>query len=99
MMLTKYRHFALIAAITLLILAALFTSISRPIVAAEELPNQLSDTAFWKLATELSEPGGYFRSDNFVSNEENFQFVIPELKTTTKPAGVYLGVGPDQNFT
>jgi hypothetical protein len=99
MMLTKYRHFAVISAITLFILAGLFTSTTRPIVAAEELPNRLSDAAFWKLATEFSEPGGYFRSDNFVSNEENFQFVIPELKTGTRPGGVYLGVGPDQNFT
>jgi hypothetical protein len=99
MMLTNYRQFAFIGAVSLLMLAALFTSTSRPIVAAEELPKQLSDSAFWTLATEFSEPGGYFRSDNFVSNEDNFQFVIPELKTTTKSAGVYLGVGPDQNFT
>jgi hypothetical protein len=66
---------------------------------AEELPEQLSDEAFWKLVTELSEPGGYFRSDNFVSNETMFQYVIPELKKTTKQDGVYVGVGPDQNFT
>jgi hypothetical protein len=66
---------------------------------AEELPKQLSDEAFWKLVTELSEPGGFFRSDNFVSNETMFQYVIPELKKTTKQDGVYLGVGPDQNFT
>ena len=40
-----------------------------------------------------------FRSDNFVSNEITFQWVIPDLLRTTKPGGVYLGVGPDQNFT
>src|SRR5262249_29023363 len=55
--------------------------------------------SFWKLATDFSEPGGYFRSDNFVSNEETFQFVLSDLKKLTKPGGVYLGVGPDQNFT
>ena len=48
--------------------------------------------------TEFSEVGGYFRSDNFVSNETTFQYVIKDLKKT-KPNGVYLGVGPDQNFT
>jgi hypothetical protein len=68
-------------------------------IAAAELPSQLSDEEFWKLVTGLSETGGYFRSDNFVSNEMTFQFVIPELKNTIRPGGVYMGVGPDQNFT
>lgn len=66
---------------------------------AQELPSRLADSTFWKLITDFSEPGGYFRSDNFVSNELAFQYVIPTLQKTTKPAGVYLGVGPDQNFT
>jgi len=51
------------------------------------------------MITEFSEPGGYFRSDNFVSNETSYQYVIPELQRTTRPGGVYLGVAPDQNFT
>src|SRR6185436_19115192 len=59
---------------------------------------QLSDEAFWKMVTEFSEAGGYFRSDNFVSNETAFQYVLNGLKKT-KSGGVYLGVGPDQNFT
>lgn len=75
-------------------------SVTTPsFLATEELPKQLSDEAFWKLITDFSEEGGYFRSDNFVSNETAFQFVIADLKKTTKPGGVYLGVGPDQNFT
>jgi hypothetical protein len=68
-------------------------------VAAETLPSRLSDRAFWQLVTELSETGGYFRSDNFLSNENAFQSVIPELKSTVPTGGVYLGVGPEQNFT
>ncbi len=64
-----------------------------------QLPAKLSDSAFWKLVTDISEPGGMFRSDNFVSNEITYQWVIPDLLRTTKPGGVYLGVGPDQNFT
>ncbi len=67
--------------------------------AAEEIPAQLTDEAFWKLVADFSEPGGYFRSDNFVSNEDGFQTVIPQLKRNTSPGGVYFGVGPDQNFT
>jgi hypothetical protein len=69
----------------------------KPVVA--ELPAQLSDSAFWSLVTESSEPDGYFRSDNLVSNELTFQHVIPELLEVIPPGGVYLGVGPDQNFT
>jgi hypothetical protein len=67
--------------------------------AQSTIPDRLSDYDFWKLVNDVSEPGGYFRSDNFLSNELGFQYPIPELKRTTKPGGVYLGVGPEQNFT
>ena len=32
------------------------------------VPGRLADTTFWRMFSEMSEPGGYFRSDNFVSN-------------------------------
>jgi hypothetical protein len=48
---------------------------------------------------DLSEPGGAFQFENFVSNEITFQRVIPELKQTVRRDGAYLGVGPEQNFT
>ena len=64
-----------------------------------EIPPRLSDSTFWRLVTDFSEPSGFFRSDNFVSNETSFQYVIPELARTVRPGGVYLGVAPDQNFT
>ena len=67
--------------------------------AAETLPARFSDKAYWQLITDLSEPGGSFRSDNFLSNENAFQTVIPDLKATLPTGGVYLGVGPEQNFT
>ena len=67
--------------------------------AASTIPAQISDAEFWRMITDFSEPGGYFRSDNLVGNELTLQEVIPELKRTTSPNGVYLGVGPDQNFT
>ena len=38
-------------------------------------------------------------SDNLVSNELTFQWVIPELQRRTSEGRAYLGVGPDQNFT
>jgi hypothetical protein len=65
----------------------------------DSLPAKLSDQEFWALIDDYSEANGYFQSDNLVSNEDTFQFVIPRLLQITKPGGVYLGVGPDQNFT
>lgn len=66
---------------------------------AAGIPPRLSDGEFWRLTAELSEPEGFFNSDNLVSNEDTFQHVIPELTRTVAPGGVYVGVGPDQNFT
>ena len=65
----------------------------------EALPDRLDDATFWSLITEFSEPSGFFRSDNLVSNETQFQEVIPALQTRVAPASAYLGVGPDQNFS
>src|SRR5439155_22619558 len=66
---------------------------------AATLPASISDQAFWELISELSEPGGFFHSDNFTSNEATFQHVIPELTKNLATGGAYLGVGPEQNFT
>ncbi len=66
---------------------------------ATSLPVRLTDQQFWRLSVDLSEPGGSFRSENLVSNEHTFQYVIPALKRRVAPDSVYLGVAPDQNFT
>ena len=64
-----------------------------------QAPDSLTDAEFWKFFTSMSEPDGYFLSENFVSNEVSFQEVIPTLQKTLTKGGVYLGVGPEQNFT
>lgn len=93
------RNFLIgIGAVTLLCLAGLYIAPDSH-VATLPLPDGLSDAEFWNLVEDFSEPGGFFRSDNFVSNETTSQYVIPELEKRTKPGGIYLGVGPDQNFT
>lgn len=66
---------------------------------AIEAPDSLTDSEFWQFFTSMSEPGGHFLSENFVSNEVSFQEVIPTLQRSLTPNGVYLGVGPEQNFT
>src|SRR5262245_11794136 len=73
-------------------------AVYSPARAADTLPSQLSDQEFWKLSSEFSEPDGTFRSDNLLSNESYFQYVIPQLKELAK-GQVYMGVGPEQNFT
>ena len=52
-----------------------------------------------QLSQRISEPGGYFGSDNLVSNELSLQHVIPKLNQMGVTGGIYLGVGPDQSFT
>ena len=67
--------------------------------AAEKLPQRLTNQEFWKLATDFSEPDGTFHSENLVSNEAQFQTVLPTLVRTAKPGRAYVGVGSEQNFT
>jgi hypothetical protein len=68
-------------------------------VSARTVPTRLADEEFWKLSSNFSEADGSFRSDNLLSNEINFQYVIPTLLQTAKQGRVYMGVGPEQNFT
>ncbi len=70
-----------------------------PALYGARLPDRLSDSTYWRMITQFSERGGYFRSENFVSNEMGVQYVIPRLLQAVPPGGVYLGVGPEQNFT
>ena len=86
-----------ILALAIVALLLCVTPTSRP--STEALPQRLDDRTFWTLVTEFSEPNGFFRSDNLVSNETVFQHVIPTLQQTLGPVSAYLGVGPDQNFT
>jgi|SRR5579871_5363320 len=79
---------------------AVCACVAPPPVAARHssIPDKLSDRDFWALTESVSEPDGTFFSDNFLSNERGYQAVIPELLSTAKSGGVYLGVGPEQNF-
>lgn len=48
---------------------------------------------------QLSEPEGYFDTDNLISNERSYLQVIPALREAGISGGAYIGVGPDQNFS
>jgi hypothetical protein len=61
------------------------------------LPHSLSDRDYWSLVESVSEPAGSFTlSDNIVSNEPRFAEAI---KWLSPAGGVYIGVGPEQNFS
>src|SRR5881409_1020163 len=94
----KIRRYSVIAVLMLLFQSGLIFGPLRR-VEAEKLPTELTDEEFWRLSSEVSEPDGNFRSDNLLSNESYFQFVIPKLKEMTLEDRVYMGVGPEQNFT
>jgi hypothetical protein len=79
-----------------LVLAALLVAPAacRP---RDQLPAALTDDEFWTLLTDLSEPAGDFaRPDNLVSNETHFAEMVRLLRPR---GGVYIGVGPEQNFS
>src|SRR2546428_6665449 len=93
------RRSIVVATAALLLLFAALCLTPAVHVAPSELPSRIADQAFWRMIVDFSETGGFFRSDNLVSNEKTFQHVIPELKSLVAPGGIYVGVGPDQNFT
>ena len=93
--LVRAPHWSLIAAVV----ATLAMGVPTPVPAATpSLPPKVSDQEFWAMVVNFSENGGTFVSDNIISNEIEFQRVIPDVQKT-KPHGVYVGVGPEQNFT
>ena len=80
---------------------ALVVSASLPIRAADQ-PAPLADADYWRIVSEFSERAGTFQSDNLLSNERWLQHVIPDLvakAAKARPNRVYVGVGPEQNFT
>jgi len=72
--------------------------------AATTLPAQsrttdsLTARDFAALSARLSDAGGAFDTDNLISNERSLLHPLPELDRRRVRGGVYVGVGPDQNF-
>lgn len=90
--------------LAVIVALALFAARPVAVVPQKTLPTSLTDAEFWSLSERLSEPGGFFRSnsgspDNLLSNENTISTVAALLGRAVRPGGVYLGVGPEQNFT
>jgi hypothetical protein len=62
-------------------------------------PRAQSPSPFAAQIASLSEPAGYFDTDNLISNERSYLQVLPDLRRRNVRGGAYIGVGPDQNFT
>jgi hypothetical protein len=71
---------------------------ATPTAVAETRPH-MSAAAWRALVQRLSEPNGEFFSDNFISNETSYLQIADALSKHSRPGGVYLGVGPEQNFS
>lgn len=92
------RFTTLIAA---LLCAAVVAVAPYPAVAVQpstrSVPDSIGD--FAALVRSLSDSGGYFDTDNLISNELGYQQVIGAMDRLGVRGGAYIGVGPDQNFT
>jgi hypothetical protein len=62
-------------------------------------PAPVAIPAFAAEVAALSEPGGYFDTDNLISNERSYLHAISDLTDARVRGGAYVGVGPDQNFS
>ena len=73
----------------------LLVAATAPIACAQ----RQADTSFAGVVARLSEPGGFFDSDNIVTNEASYLHVASQLAKVGVQGGAYIGVGPDQNFS
>jgi hypothetical protein len=67
--------------------------------AAVQVGRVQAPATFAARIAQLSEPGGYFDTDNLISNERSYLHVAPALRDAASGGGAYIGVGPDQNFS
>src|SRR5437870_11452395 len=66
---------------------------------AKKTGERAAESNFANLIERLSEPGGYFDSDNLISNEASYLHVLGKMRKMGVTGGAYIGVGPDQSFS
>src|SRR5437868_6942593 len=79
------------------LIAALFFAAS--LIGGPAVGSSKDHKSLAALSARLSEPGGFFDSDNLISNETSYEHVLGKMREMGVSGGVYIGVGPDQNFT
>ena len=65
---------------------------------ADDAP-PLTASQFAAVINRISEPGGYFWNDNYVSNEASYLHPLRKMQELGVHGGIYIGVGPNQNLT
>src|SRR5262249_30469057 len=98
-----WRSLVLTSVSMLILVAASFTvraqSVGQPATPKPKQIDAISAAEFSRLIREFSEEGGFFRSDNFISNETSYLHIVDKLRQLGATGGAYIGVGPEQNFT
>jgi hypothetical protein len=94
-----WRRFLQAKVLTLILLLASINTLAQTTAPQAKQPESLSAKDFSRLVNELSEEGGYFRSDNFTSNETSYLTIVDKMRQLGATGGAYIGVGPEQNFT
>ncbi len=94
-----WRMLLQVKILTFILLVASMTTFAQATAPQAKQPDSLSDKDFSRLIRDLSEDGGYFRSDNFTSNETSYLTVVDKMRQLGATGGAYIGVGPEQNFT
>jgi hypothetical protein len=73
---------------------------AKPLTLAAPITSAASpESTYGKTFLRLSEPAGYFPSENVVSNETSYLHVLDAMRRDSVRGGAYIGVGPDQNFS
>ncbi|MFC1492795.1 hypothetical protein ACFL6O_02455, partial [candidate division KSB1 bacterium] len=85
-------------AIAVLLFTALFVETFPGNLCAQQT-KIFTHKEFTQIMNSLSEEGGYYRDDIWITNEQTYLDVIPALKDRNVKGGVYLGVAPSQNYT
>jgi hypothetical protein len=83
--------------LTALCLSLIFSPIFAGPPRTEVRP--LAADRFNAIIHRISEDGGYFWNDNYVSNEASYLHPLSKMEELGIHGGIYIGVGPDQNFT
>src|SRR5512145_423837 len=81
------------------IILALWMTGSASLSKAVDRLQRIPTKEYVALIQQLSEEPGFFDSDNLVSNESSYLQISGPLEKLATKGGVYLGVGPEQNFT
>ena len=100
----RFRPLAAFALLSFVGLLTVATATARAHPAPRTAPTAaplaaLSDAEFAERVAALSEPGGYFDTDNLISNERSYLHALDAFDAHGTRGGAFVGVGPDQAFS